>query len=225
MPIFQKRENDEQRSILFIHIPKNAGTAVETFFEHNGFESYYAPKEYRPIREYLKKAPTHYDYRQCDELFALDKIYSFAILRNPYERIVSEYRWATSERCTLRNSVSISSFSEFIRFAFAMHDRDREFLMGHIKPQFDYIGNKISRLFRLETGLDSIIAQVLRDNKISLSEGIRVERKNESEKSRPISISASDAELIQKFYALDFILLGVNAKESLEDLRQRQVVY
>ena len=63
---------------IFVHIPKNAGTAIETLFGNSSFRI--QPYKHANIHEIKKKFTKSYD---C---------YSkFTIVRNPYDKMVSWY--------------------------------------------------------------------------------------------------------------------------------------
>ena len=65
---------DEHKTI-FIHIPKNAGTSIKTFFE---YETFY--NKHRTIDQIKKENIEVYDsYRK------------FTVVRNPYDRMISWY--------------------------------------------------------------------------------------------------------------------------------------
>ena len=94
MPLYQLRKGKTEKTVLFIHVPKTGGTAIETYFRAIGFAGYFDPPTYMPVRPYLKVPPTHYDYGVLKRLYNLDALYSFAVVRHPVRRMVSEYRWA-----------------------------------------------------------------------------------------------------------------------------------
>ena len=87
---------DEHKTI-FIHIPKNAGTSIKTFFE---YETFY--NKHRTINQ-IKK----------ENIEAYDSYRKFTIVRNPYDRMISwyfylkramgveqtrgDYRWSSGE--------------------------------------------------------------------------------------------------------------------------------
>ena len=68
---------DEHKAI-FIHIPKNAGTSIETLFANSSFR----------IQPY-KHANIHEIKRKFLELY--DSHRKFTIVRNPYDKMVSWY--------------------------------------------------------------------------------------------------------------------------------------
>lgn len=88
MPLYL---NDEQ-AVTFLHIPKTAGTTIETWLNDSG--------KYQQILFSQKKlegmlvTPQHLGYHTLTELTkTLNRPleYKFAVVRNPFERIVSEF--------------------------------------------------------------------------------------------------------------------------------------
>ena len=68
----------EKYKAIFIHIPKNAGTSIETLFANSSF--IIQPYKHANIHEIKKKFPKEYDsYRK------------FTVIRNPYDKMVSWY--------------------------------------------------------------------------------------------------------------------------------------
>ena len=43
MPLYQYRKGEHERTLMFIHVPKTGGTAIETFFRGIGFTGYFDP--------------------------------------------------------------------------------------------------------------------------------------------------------------------------------------
>jgi len=69
-----------KEKLIFVHIPKNAGSAIKRlFFEKDELET---PFKHKTIHEIKKENPKEYDsYRK------------FAIVRNPYDRMISWYAY------------------------------------------------------------------------------------------------------------------------------------
>lgn len=206
MPIYHFRSEPIDRTFLFIHIPKTGGTAIERYFKAVGLASFYDPDSYRQIRSSLKIPLTHMDYGLCDRLFRLEIIYSFTIVRHPVHRMVSEYKWVV-QKSALPERVKKYSFSEFLEFAFEMYRQDEDFLSGHLKPQRLFVGEKLSRIFKYETGLNAIVAEVFKEAGLMLDGKIDVPMINSSARLE-VKITDADIDAIQKMYADDFALFG-----------------
>ncbi len=206
MPLYQYRKNDAERTILFIHVPKTGGTAVETFFRAVGFTGFFDPPSYMPVRPYLKVPPAHYDYEVLRRLFDLDSLYSFAVVRHPVKRMISRYTWAL-DKSTAANALAQTDFSTFLRQSIAEFRRNENAGAGHLKPQVRFVGEKVTKIFKYEAGLDSIIRRVLEDIGFNPQGELKLPVVNES-KPRNIVPSDEDIGLIREVYAEDFEAFG-----------------
>lgn len=210
MPFYQYRKGDLEKTFLFIHVPKTGGTAIETYFRGIGLTGYFDPATYMPIRPYLKLPPAHYDYGVLNRLYNLDSLYSFAVVRHPVRRMVSEYKWAL-EKSTGAEALAGKSFGDYIRFMFDHYRRDENVAAGHFKPQIRFVGDKVSKIFKYEAGLESIIAHVLKDVGLSIERQVKLPVVN-STSGRKVVPSAEDIALIRDFYAEDFKAFGYEAE-------------
>jgi hypothetical protein len=206
MPLYQYRRESEEKTFLFIHVPKTGGTAIEDYFRNIGLASFYDPQSYRQIRPYLKLPPAHFDYEMCDRLFHLGRFYSFAIVRNPLHRMISEYKWAI-HKTNLPDHVKKYSFSEFVEYAQAKYQEDENFLAGHLKPQHRFTGVKISKVFKYERGLSNIIKEVFRDVGLRINGNVSIPVINKSDDVQ-VKLADRDIGIIKTMYAEDFARFG-----------------
>tara|TARA_R100000781_G_scaffold85857_1_gene52864 strand:+ start:108 stop:647 length:540 start_codon:yes stop_codon:yes gene_type:complete len=89
----------EEHKAVFIHIPKNAGTSIETLFANNSFKI--QPYKHANIHEIKKKFPEVYNsYRK------------FTIIRNPYDKMVSWYFYLKKQ---IGENHKIIEFSKWIK--------------------------------------------------------------------------------------------------------------
>lgn len=210
MPLYQYRTQDGERTFLFIHVPKTGGTAVEAYFQRLGLAGYFDPPGYRLVRPYLKVPPAHYDYGVLSRLVNLDSLYSFAVVRHPVKRMMSEYKWAL-EKTTLSGPVSRMDFGQFIRHMFEQYRSDENVAMGHFKPQLRFVGDKVTKIFKYEAGLDKVVARVLQDVGFNL-EGLPSLPVVNGSSPRRVEAAPSDIALIREFYAEDFEAFGYEAE-------------
>jgi hypothetical protein len=86
MPISHKHK------CIFIHIPKNGGSTIEDYLELTGKVRDIDLKiEYNGISAAWRHLPGPTIREIYPEVF--EKYYKFAFVRNPYDRVVSEYFW------------------------------------------------------------------------------------------------------------------------------------
>ncbi|MCA3554397.1 sulfotransferase family 2 domain-containing protein [Aestuariivirga sp.] len=209
MPLYQYRKDPFERTFLFIHVPKTGGTAIETFFRGVGLAGYFDPPAYAPVRPYIKVPPAHYDYEVLSRLFELDRLYSFAIVRDPVRRMVSQYKWA-AEKSTQAETIAKMDFGSFLRLMFAEYRRDENVAAGHFKPQVRFVGAKVTKIFRYEAGLETIIRQVLEDVGFKPQGELRLPMVNTSS-ARKVEPTAADIALIRDVYAEDCKAFGYDA--------------
>ena len=206
MPLYQYRNNDVERTLLFIHVPKTGGTAVETFFRGVGFTGFFDPPTYMAVRPYLKVPPAHYDYAVLWRLFDLDALYSFAIVRHPVMRMISQYKW-TLEKSTGAETFAGTGFSDFLARMFAAYKHDENIAAGHFKPQVRFVGEKVTKIFKYEAGLDGIIRRVLEDVGFKPQGDLKLPVVNNAA-ARKVEPSAADIQMIRAFYAEDYDAFG-----------------
>ena len=116
----------EEHKAIFIHIPKNAGTSIETLFANKSFRI--QPHKHANIHEIKKKFPEIYDsYRK------------FTIIRNPYDKMVSWYFY-------LKKQVGIDNkiieFSKWIKEPSKLwHINDPAYFLD---PQYTWLDDTVT---------------------------------------------------------------------------------
>ena len=149
MPVYHKHK------LVHIHIPKTAGTAIEKYFHDIG-DMKWNPESWFGQE---KKNSRWYEYQHLsvEELRSLanstfEGYTSFAVVRNPYSRMVSDYVWRQSIQKRNPHSPTqfFDTFDAFLRAIpkninthWADHVRDADktwanFLI-HTRPQYQYI--------------------------------------------------------------------------------------
>lgn len=80
----------DDKKIAFVHIPKTAGTTIRRVLSDHGANKaheYPHPRaKHIKVREFVRSIPTYRDY------------FIFAIVRNPWDRMVSLWRYGTSDK-------------------------------------------------------------------------------------------------------------------------------
>ena len=137
MPIFEK----QGQRLAFIHIPKAAGSSIERYFTDLGWVMSF----YLPCTDPNDPADHHLTYSVLRERIPdLDTIPSFCVVRNPYRRIVSEWRW---HRTVMRTT--IISFPDFVRRMTVSLQTSQTYWDNHWRPQSDFLDDAIDYCYTL----------------------------------------------------------------------------
>lgn len=82
---------NRNKKALFIHIPKTAGTSIEKFFNMQNKNCFFQRKHIHKING-IRFCSQHLRYVDMKErLDNIDDYFSFSFVRNPYDRMVSEF--------------------------------------------------------------------------------------------------------------------------------------
>jgi chondroitin 4-sulfotransferase 11 len=81
---------DKKKKFAFVHIPKCAGTFVENYFNLKRLENFYGVDS---LIKGMMFSPQHYTFSMLNEKVDLTDYYTFSFVRDPYDRVVSEYFW------------------------------------------------------------------------------------------------------------------------------------
>ena len=202
--------NNSARNIevafYFIHIPKCAGTTIETLFEQLKFDTFLAPKDYRAVRKHLKLPPTHFDISLIENMFRLDAIYSFAMVRNPYDRMLSDYKWAKTKTNNTQFFQKMS-FEEFCVHCFKEYSNNSRYLANHITPQHQFVSKNVNKVFKLESGLEEAIEEVFTDIGVQLNNKLVLKKLNATT-DEAIQVNQKTKDSIYEFYEEDFKMFG-----------------
>ena len=152
MPIIDKHK------LIFIHIPKTAGTSIEkVLIDYKLNINGDLKKWYGNVNKYeLDHSTIHYLINNCK--YYNQKYIKFCVVRNPYERLVSEYNYC--KRYKSRFIKNINTFEDFVfelrdRFNIVLDNEEKNhYLISHYLPQykFTHIKNecKIDVILRFE---------------------------------------------------------------------------
>ncbi|WP_269611054.1 sulfotransferase family 2 domain-containing protein [Prochlorococcus marinus] len=222
MPIYQLEDRGVENKLTFfhVHIPKTAGTMLEHFFHSIGLRHYGAGPEYMFARPYLKCPPNHYDMKILEQLFFFEKLYSFAIVREPVKRFFSQYQWAISNKCKGHAYFERMTFEDFVIDSFEKYSSDEYYLANYIKPQHHFIPEKVNRIFKIEDGLENAIRTVFNDLQIKiksrnketdveiLDDGWKFPRTWTSKPYNKDLVNDNTVKLIKEFYKEDYEKFG-----------------
>jgi hypothetical protein len=143
VPIF----SNGSKNILFIHIPKSAGSSIERIGTKLGWvESFSVRGKHIKDLSFYKSTLQHLHAEPLQKIFDLDKFdVVFAVVRHPFYRLKSEYYWQKSQKITNLN------VDEWVADTFERYASNSYIYDNHIRPQVDFIPEiKGVKVFKLE---------------------------------------------------------------------------
>jgi len=133
MPVFTKGE----QKILFVHVPKTAGSSVNKLFVNNGYEMTYFSESSKELHKGLC-GPQHMDAKLLEEEFDLSSFdYIFSIFRDPVDRHLSEFTWAPWGLMG-RNIYTPDRFEEWCPRIFKAYEDSPYRFDNHLRPQHEF---------------------------------------------------------------------------------------
>lgn len=131
---------DNNKKIIFIHIPKTGGTSIENILGLIKKENGYGINN-------SKKAEQHFiwnDYINILGLKIYNEYYKFSIIRNPYNRLISEYFW--SPVCGYIKNQNFNEFLNFVKDVIDNEKYNENIFYDHFIPQYEFIVDNNDKL-------------------------------------------------------------------------------
>lgn len=144
MPLFEING----RRILFIHVPKNAGTSITGLLGR-----YSAPRLDGKFRLYGRTfRPRHLHGHTLEQVLHPGMIdYAFMVVRNPLSRMMSEYVYQRRPATSGLRWQRLLGFDAWLDYSLWRSRMDESYWENHFRPQseFECFGCEV---FRLEEG-------------------------------------------------------------------------
>ncbi|WP_138935465.1 sulfotransferase family 2 domain-containing protein [Roseovarius arcticus] len=202
-----------------VHIPKTGGAGVTDYMRKKGDIALYS----REQLAWAQSTPQHLEFDVSRALipegFADE---SFAIMRDPLARLLSEYRYRVtrhssqnpiSGRLSLSEGMKVEldwneefqgTFDEWVDHVFMKYQRDSRVCDNHIRPQIDFIGPNM-KVFLFERGLQKVYRWI--DEVTDTKEIFTPLDRNESRKF-DIEVSRETDTKIKNLYEDDYALIN-----------------
>lgn len=204
MPLFKINS----KVVLFVHIPKTGGTSIEVALHKMGPTC---------LHRKVQGMPTPSQHFHAELLGALIPEdfcdYAFTVCRNPYARILSEYRHQAA-----RDKHRGETLDRWIRRALKEYGRNPYLHHNHIRPQTEFLLPRVE-IFRFESGLEGPLAEVAKRCVVSQPPELSHEKSFPKE---ALWISRSTVGELASFYREDFTRLDYDPEDL--DLFARQSV-
>lgn len=188
--------------VFFAHVPKTGGTSVEDYLARRfGRLSLIDVNKRTHIRGTGLITPaTHLAAVDLAELLPPDLALGFAVVRDPLQRLQSEFRYQTGA-----SRMSRLGFSTWLRVVLGAAAREPRLYENHVRPQSDLVPEG-AEVFRLEDGFQALITRLDAVTGTSRPD-LEIGHMNVRPRA-PLPLSREDSALIAKFYAPDFARFG-----------------
>lgn len=194
------------KRILFIHIPKAGGTSVESWMKGIAPLKLFS----MGIPHASRCTPQHYRMQDIQALLGEGFFdYAFTIVRNPYDRIASEYRMQAQ---LAKNGFwkGLPEFSPWIEENLDRQKREKFHLGNHLRPQWEFLGKDVE-VFKFENGLAAPLAAVAEHLNIAPPMEPPHELRSDP---LPITWEPTDRIRVHDHYARDFETFGYPTETS-----------
>lgn len=134
------------KNILFIHIPKTGGTSIEKYLRNNYKEYLYSIGPYNNLipNDYCKNHSLQhqeykylYKYKDILNININSELLIFTIVRNPYDRIISELFWNYKKTNINKNSTKDDVYNILLKYFMEGDKWD-----NHEKTQYSFLENE-----------------------------------------------------------------------------------
>jgi hypothetical protein len=123
----------------------------------------------------------------------------FAVCRNPYTRMISEYRHQL-----VRGRFGRTGFDVWVRRTLRKYRRDPFVNHNHLRPQVEFLDSSVE-VFRFEEGLQRVVDEMFRY--CDVTGAAELPRMKHYEK-KQVEVSHSTLRVIESFYWQDFKVLA-----------------
>jgi len=185
---------------IFIHIPKTAGTSIEQFIKDNDKN----PIILLGVRN--GRSMHHFSALEIKSLFPelFKKYYKFSFVRNPYDRLLSEYYWCKIQNVGYKFGKTKMEFLNYVSNVIKQKTYFKNIFHDHFIPQYMFIYNTqnkllVNHLFKYED-LDNAIRFIKK--KIQINGNLHQLNKTNVEKT---DWSNEEKEIIYELYKKDFL--------------------
>ena len=123
---------------LYIHIPKCAGTSIESILYGKPLVKFDWSKKIWIQHATIKELTSYYFSNK-----EMESLFTFAIVRNPFDRFVSTYNWLCAKKSIPKTKATFRDFvyarNEFDLLLNKKYSNEKVNFYHHMVPQLDFI--------------------------------------------------------------------------------------
>jgi hypothetical protein len=186
------------RKIIFIHIPKTAGSSIEHLLRDEG--------RYELDFIGVRNGRSTHHYMGIELKMILKdlypKYYKFSFVRNPYDRLISEYFWCRIKDVGHKFNKTFDQFLDYVEDVIKNKKFFKPIENDHFIPQYSFLffNNKllVNNIFKYED-IETVAPLIKKRLKIKTT----LQHLNKSVKNE-ITLTQEQKDRIYNLYKIDF---------------------
>ena len=186
------------RKIIFIHIPKTAGSSIEHLLRDEG--------KYELDFIGVRNGRSTHHYMGIELKMILKELYptyyKFSFVRNPYDRLISEYFWCRINNVGHKFNKTFDEFLDYVEDVIKNKKFFKPIENDHFIPQYSFLffNNKliVNNIFKYED-IETVAPLIKKRLKIKTS----LQHLNKSVKNE-ITLTQEQKDRIYNLYQIDF---------------------
>lgn len=199
MPLYRYKN----RILLFVHIPKTGGSSVEKFFKSGPAVQAFHSRQRLGMNSVT---PQHMHWEVIEKWIPAN-FYdaAFCVVRNPFSRVASEYRWQRQAR-----QAAVRGFDVWINNKLDIFEKNPYICDNHIRPQVEFVGGAV-KVFHLENGISHAIN--FGNITLGLSSNLPELTHVAATQKELLKVRIETLERLSEFYKMDFQSFGYRSSE------------
>jgi hypothetical protein len=186
------------RKIIFIHIPKTAGSSIEHLLRDEG--------KYELDFIGVRNGRSTHHYMGIELKLILKELYptyyKFSFVRNPYDRLISEYFWCRLNNVGHKFNKTFDEFLDYVEDVIKNKNFFKPIENDHFIPQYSFLffNNKllVNNIFKYED-IETVAPLIKKRLKINtVLQHLNKSKKNE------ITLTQEQKDRIYNLYKIDF---------------------
>ena len=186
------------RKIIFIHIPKTAGSSIEHLLRDEG--------NYELDFIGVRNGRSTHHYMGIELKLILKELYpayyKFSFVRNPYDRLISEYFWCRIKDVGHKFNKTFDEFLDYVEDVIKNKKFFKPIENDHFIPQYSFLffNNKliVNNIFKYED-IETVVPLIRKRLKIkTVLQHLNKSNKNE------ITLTNEQKDRIYNLYKIDF---------------------
>jgi hypothetical protein len=186
------------RKIIFIHIPKTAGSSIEHLLRDEG--------KYELDFIGVRNGRSTHHYMGIELKLILKELYptyyKFSFVRNPYDRLISEYFWCRLNNVGHKFNKTFDEFLDYVEDVIKNKNFFKPIENDHFIPQYSFLffNNKliVNNIFKYED-IETVAPLIKKRLKIKTE----LQHLNKSKKNE-ITLTQEQKDRIYNLYKIDF---------------------